>query len=305
MNFFFQGSWGHGAHKNFEVVVPHGASGLAHYWRDNGVPGAPWHGPVLFGSGDVEGVAAIESSFGPRNFEVVAVRDGRLDFYWRQGSPSGLQWRGPVPIPLPDGMQVRGGPSLLQLSYGPHEHRDFVLEVPGAQGHIILLRRDNTTGVWSAPALLGRPRKAYGVSVVQYLGGVVNYFVTASSDGQMVMDSHIAGGLAPIEGSVVIGTPGMVQTSYGAPEVVVPEAKQGLVHFFRQNGSDGPWRSHRFGSGDYVAASLIQSDFTDGPRDGQLHGNLEVVAVPHDRRGFHFYWRSSATFAWHGPQVIV
>jgi hypothetical protein len=305
MNFFFQGSWGGGGHKNFEVVVPHGASGLAHYWRDNDHPAIPWREPTLFGAGDIEGVAAIESTFGPGNFEVVAVRDGGLDFYWREGSPTGLQWRGPVAIPLPQGMRVRGGPSLMQIPIGPNQHRDFVLEVPGAQGHIVHLKRDNTTGAWSAPALLGRARKAYGVSILQYQTEVINSFVAASSDGQMVMDWHIAGGLAPIEGSAVIGTPGMVQTSYGAPEIVVPEAKQGLVHFYRQNGSDGPWRSHRFGSGDYAAAALIQSDFTDGPRDGQLHGNLEVVAVPHDRRGFHHYWRSSATFAWHGPAVIT
>ena len=45
MNFFFQGSWGGGGHKNFEVVIPFGENGHAHYWRDSGT--WEWKGPTV------------------------------------------------------------------------------------------------------------------------------------------------------------------------------------------------------------------------------------------------------------------
>jgi hypothetical protein len=35
--------------RNFEVVVPLASGGLAHYYRDNDAPGAPWMGPNIFG----------------------------------------------------------------------------------------------------------------------------------------------------------------------------------------------------------------------------------------------------------------
>ena len=77
--FFVQSN--HGVKGNFEVVVPRGGGGLAHWFRKNDDPGRPWSGPTLmFGSTDnVDAATLIQSNLGRvGNLEVVANAGGRL-----------------------------------------------------------------------------------------------------------------------------------------------------------------------------------------------------------------------------------
>jgi Domain of unknown function (DUF1929)/Glyoxal oxidase N-terminus len=83
-----------GAEGNFEVIAPLASGGLAHFWRDNSDPALSWHGPTPFGAGQVDAVAAIESSFG--NLEVVARVGKQFHHYWRNSQTG--EWNGPNAI---------------------------------------------------------------------------------------------------------------------------------------------------------------------------------------------------------------
>ena len=61
---------------NFEVVAPLTTGGLAHWWRDSGVPAHPWHGPTRFGHGTFSAAALIENN--NANLEVVAATHREL-----------------------------------------------------------------------------------------------------------------------------------------------------------------------------------------------------------------------------------
>jgi len=74
---------------NFELVTPLADGGLAHYTRANGLPGAPWSGPAIFGAngGRVDGVSLIQSTFklapyGVGNLELIAQLRGQLFHFW-------------------------------------------------------------------------------------------------------------------------------------------------------------------------------------------------------------------------------
>jgi hypothetical protein len=284
MNFFFQGSYGFGEHKNFEVVIPHPDGGLSHYWRDNEDPALPWRGPIRFGTGqDIRGTAVIESTYGPGgNFELVVVNGSHLDFYWREN----FEWHGPVPIPLPHGVGVMGGPSLFLLS-----SEDLSLVVPNAQGGLIFMRRDHDTFQWEPPGFLGN-KYSSGVSIGAYLAVEV---VSAEDD------SLVFRGVVPTKvkySTGLGGTPAMLKTDYDYFEIIAPVVEGGLAHFY---GSEQGWQRYNFGSGNYHAVSLVQSSYTGGDADGNYHGNFEVVAVRRDRLGFDFYWRDSLTLEWSHP----
>ena len=55
--YLIQGSFGNRG--NFELVIPCGRRGLAHYWRDNDTSQFPWHGPSRFGSSTVAATSLI------------------------------------------------------------------------------------------------------------------------------------------------------------------------------------------------------------------------------------------------------
>lgn len=95
--FAFQSTYGSG---NYEVFIPWPGGGVAHYWYDG-----TWHGPVLFGSGTVVSVSAMESNWKHQsngdhgNFELLTLtredgasrarawfRDNVSPFNWHQGS---------------------------------------------------------------------------------------------------------------------------------------------------------------------------------------------------------------------------
>jgi hypothetical protein len=84
-----------GAPGNFEVVTPLASGGMGHFWRENSHPSMPWHGPNVFGSGSVDGVALIQSNYG-YNLEVVAtVGCNGLSHYYRDNLGN---WSGPAVI---------------------------------------------------------------------------------------------------------------------------------------------------------------------------------------------------------------
>src|SRR5918998_530996 len=86
-----------GDRSDFEFVIASPLGGMAHCWRDNFDPMLSWHGPSLFGSGDVAGLSLIQSSFGTPgvgSLEVVARVGDRLAHYWRLDH-SPYTWQGP------------------------------------------------------------------------------------------------------------------------------------------------------------------------------------------------------------------
>ncbi len=80
-----------GPEGNFEVIAPLSGGGLGHWWRDSHDQELIWYGPTLFGAGDIEAVAAIESSFG--SLEVIARSGATLVHYWRNNDTG--EWNGP------------------------------------------------------------------------------------------------------------------------------------------------------------------------------------------------------------------
>jgi hypothetical protein len=88
----------HGVQGNFELVVPMAAGGMAHFMRDNDLPGLPWRGPSRFGTGNISAVSVFQGNYGaPGNLEVVAREGSRLAFYWRRGRAP-FNWNGPFYI---------------------------------------------------------------------------------------------------------------------------------------------------------------------------------------------------------------
>ena len=83
-----------GTNGNFELVTPRlvtplGGGGLAHFARNNDVPGLPWSGPTPFGTdlGIVDAVTMIQSSLGPGNLEVIARVGSTLRQFTRDHTP--------------------------------------------------------------------------------------------------------------------------------------------------------------------------------------------------------------------------
>jgi len=130
-----------GIHGNFEVVAPLNTGGLAHWWRNNGIPSRPWHGPTHFAHGTFSSIALVQNDNG--NLEVIAVTAGDLVHYWRD---HGHAWHGPTAIA---GGPVNGQPGFAQLHDGTL-HAVAPL-AGGGLGHWI---RDAAKH-WSGPTVFG------------------------------------------------------------------------------------------------------------------------------------------------------
>jgi hypothetical protein len=137
-------------HGNYEVVAPVTTGGLAHWWRDNGVPAQTWHGPDNVAAGTFTAAALIQNDNG--NLEVVAVSGGQLVHFWRD--PAGA-WHGPVAM---GGGGVSGQPGFVQAADGT-----FQVVAPLTTGGMGHWSRD-TAGQWSGPAAVGTgPVRAVGL----------------------------------------------------------------------------------------------------------------------------------------------
>jgi hypothetical protein len=157
-----------GIHGNFEVVAPVTTGGLAHWWRDNGVPGQPWHGPTSFGPGTFSAAALIQNDNG--NLEVIAVSGVQLVHFWRD--PAHV-WHGPIAIP---GGSVSGQPGFVQATDGTFQV--VAPLAPGGMGHWI---RD-AAKQWSGPVAVGSG-VVRAVGLIQSNFGAGNLDVVARLDG--------------------------------------------------------------------------------------------------------------------------
>jgi hypothetical protein len=146
----------HGFVGNYEVVAPvaaAGGGGLAHWYRDNDAHGYPWQPPTFFGSGGVDAVAMVQSTFGPAgNLELIIRQAGQLSHYYRDDGGT-WAWSGPTTIPGTHG--VAGKHALLQSSLGGVGN--FELVSPMAGGGFGHWWRDNDDPLltWHGPTLFG------------------------------------------------------------------------------------------------------------------------------------------------------
>lgn len=87
--------------RNFEMVAPLAAGGLAHFWRDNDTT-FRWQQSTVFGQGrQFDAVTLLQSNFsaggGIGNLEVIARTGNRLVFFWRDDTAP-FPWHGPLEL---------------------------------------------------------------------------------------------------------------------------------------------------------------------------------------------------------------
>jgi len=152
---------------NFEVVAPLTTGGLAHWWRDNGVPAQPWHGPDRVAPGTFSSAALIQNDHG--NLEVVAVSGVGLVNFWRDAA--GV-WHGPIAIA---GGSVSGQPGFIQANDGTCQ-----VVAPLAAGGMGHWSRD-PAGQWSGPIAVGSG-SVRAVGLIQGNFGAGNLEVVARLD---------------------------------------------------------------------------------------------------------------------------
>ncbi len=272
--FLIQGRFGERG--NFEVIVPHSASGLLHFWRSNDKSDSEWVFQRHFARGDrlqhYRALSFIHSNFG-NNFDLVAVLGNTLLHTYRD---SEYQWRRFVDV----GLGVSGSPALIQSRFG--QRGNFEVVAPSTGNGLRHFYRDNDAlsrrwseadsfaadeGHFSAAALI---QSNYGVQL-EVVATVGTRLLHYRRDASRVWH----GPAVVAEG--VCGTPGFIQSRRGTRgnfEVVVPSCDGGLCHFYRDNDATTPMWHHadHFAAchGVFDAASLIESSF--GAR-------MELVAV--------------------------
>ena len=181
----------HGA-GNYEVVAPvaaAGGGGLAHWYRDNGAAGYPWQPPTFFGSGGIDAVAMLQSTFGPAgNLELVARAGGQLWHYYRD---DGGTWAWSDPAVIPGTQGVSGKHVLLQRGHGGGGN--FELVSPMAGGGLGHWWRDNDDPLltWHGPTLFGFG-SVDAVAMVQSNFGGGNLEVVARMGTEIVHYWHNA-----------------------------------------------------------------------------------------------------------------
>ena len=144
---FIQSTYGKAG--DFEVVAPLAGGGLAHWWRANDRPGMPWAGPLTFGSGAVDAVALLQSSFG--NLEVVARVGSQLVHYFRDAAG----WHGPFPLTFRLANAAAGTPSWIQGGSGTAGNFELVSPLAGG-GLAHWWRANDQPGFpWSEPVTFG------------------------------------------------------------------------------------------------------------------------------------------------------
>jgi hypothetical protein len=159
-----------GIHGNFEVVAPLTTGGLAHWWRDNGLPAQPWHGPTKFTPSMLTFSAAALIQNDNGHLEVVAVQAGGLVHYWRDAANN---WHGPIGVA---GSGISGQPGFVQAHDGT-----FQVVAPLAGGGLGHWSRD-TALHWSGPVLIGSGT-VRAVGLIQSNFGAGNLDVVARLDG--------------------------------------------------------------------------------------------------------------------------
>ncbi|MGW0556757.1 M14 family zinc carboxypeptidase [Streptomyces sp. NPDC002926] len=131
---------------NLEVVTPMAGGGLAHFGR--GDPTTPWHGPNLFGGGElVDAVSMAESTWDARPLEVVARINDRIVQYSRATIDS--PWVGPTTIIFPDAthnppVTPVGNPALVIRQADDGGQFEPVTPMTGGQFELVTPMTDRT-----------------------------------------------------------------------------------------------------------------------------------------------------------------
>lgn len=276
---------------NFEVVAPYPGGGLAHYWRNNDDPNAPWYGPAVFGAGagQVDAVSLILSDY--NNLEIVARIGDKLAHFWRDSTSPTQDWHGPNFF----ASGASGTPSLYQGRFG--FPGNFEVVTPLAAGGMAHYYRQNPQGWWSGPATFGGNAQFEDVSLIQ--GNYGDNLEVVARSGNQLQHYYRSGstwhGPTTAFGIGISGAPTLIQGRFGIPgnfEVVAPAASGGMMHFFRDNTNGQPWYgTATFGGTAVTSSSLIQSNYGD---------NFEVVArdgcsLKHWWRDFNFQWNAGVT----------
>jgi hypothetical protein len=312
-----------GLRGNFETVVPLATGGLAHYWRNNDAPGAPWQLGEVFGQslGQVSSVSMIQSNYsagaGFGNLEVVARVGDKLAYFWKPDNSSLWQSAGYIQVNGVNVTGVTGTPEMIQGRFGTQGN--FELLVPLASGGVAHYWRNNDApgAPWQLGEIFGQSLgQVSSVSVVES-----NFTASGNGPGNLEVVARVGNKLAyfwkPDNSSVwqsagyiqlsgvnvtgVTGTPTMIQSRDGARgdfELVVPLASGGMEYLRRNNDASGlPWQyMGTFGQslGQVTSISLMQSNYSAGSG----FGNLELVAQAGTR--FATYWlgdQPSSTWA--------
>ena len=200
------------------------------------------------------------------NLEVVAREGDRLVDYWRVDQAP-WTWHGPFEI----AKGVAGNPVFLQSCFG--QRGNFELVVPIAKGGLAHFWRDNDAAgmPWHGPTPFGSGR-VEAVSLIQSNFGTKGNLEVVAREGDRLVDYWRVDQApwtwhGPFEiAKGVAGNPVFLQSCFGQRgnfELVVPIAKGGLAHFWRDNDAAGmPWHGPTpFGNGRVEAVSLIQSNF--------------------------------------------
>ena len=204
-------------HGNFEVVAPLATGGLAHWWRDNGIPAQPWHGPTAFGAGAFSAATMIEGDNG--HLEVVAVQGSHLVHFWRDPA---LVWHGPNAIP---GAGVSGQPGFVEVHDGT-----FVVIAPLAAGGLGQWIRD-AAQQWSGPT-------AIGTGVVRAVGLIEGNFGAGNLEAVARMDggldhyfADLAGGAWTWHGpDAAWREPALDPATYGRCDVAFTPGGPSAIH---------------------------------------------------------------------------
>jgi hypothetical protein len=208
-----------GIHGNFEVVAPLRSGGLAHWWRDNGVPARPWHGPTRFTPATMtfSAVALLQNDNG--HLEVVAVHGGQLVHYWRDAANV---WHGPIAIP---GAGVSGQPGFVQA----HD-ATFQVVAPLASGGVGQWSRD-TALRWSGPVVVGSG-VVRAVGLIQSNFGAGNLDAIARLDGGLdhYYAEPAAGAWAWHGPTAVWREPALDPAIYGRCEVAFKPGGPSAIH---------------------------------------------------------------------------
>jgi hypothetical protein len=306
---------------NFELVTPMASGGLAHYWRNNDNPLAPWFGPIRFGqeAGRFEAVGMIQSNFGdPGNLEVVGRIADRLVFFWRGSGPA-ARWSAPIPI-IADGVPiagVTGNPVLIQSRRG--DKGNFELVTPMASGGLAHYWRNNDDPAipWHGPTIFGQELGIVGsISLIEKIfGNPGNLELVAGVGTNIEFLWRDSGPEFARKGPIPIAAKGispvLVQSRFGAMgkfEILTIEPSStpdgGIVHYWRNDDdSSPPWSEPTVFGRDPArqrpieSLTFIQSNFANP-------GNLEVIVRIGDQ--FVFFWRDSGpAFNWNGPIAVT
>jgi hypothetical protein len=211
---------------------------------------------------------------------------------------------------------ICGNPSLIQSNFGIKGN--FELVVPLSNGGLAQYWRDNDSPnlSWYGPIKFGEDSDKFNSSslIQSRLGEIGNLeLVAIDASGNSVahfwrdsgpsFDWHGPNYISePSKKSLFCGNPTIIQSRFGHNgnfDLVVPLAKGGLAHFWRDNDDPTyPWYGpFTFGSDvKYEAATLIQSNFGEP-------GNLELIARSNDK--IVFFWRDSKPeYQWNGPFIL-